>query len=268
MFRLAIFIFVSMLTTGLSANPEEEKLTKYERMTGVRLPTYGFQAIRDSTENQEIDSLVLEKSKSLVPEDYSKEEFSKYFEIVRRYQFADLPCVKRYYIKIPGGWPYNKGVLFNVCDSSYYLEDGELDDFSRVMSNFLAENLSNENVMDIVYFYLRTVYGGGPLHILNSPNEVDKIVKTILYEMYPDTSGDTLHPDYLFRANAERALEKVKKNFKPLKIKNIDNGFEIEFCTFQWFKVEFWKFRITHTSMEIITRKDVAVFIPYLDISE
>jgi hypothetical protein len=214
------------------------------------LHLFGINA--DSTSATDIDSLALanfDSIKTLSPingQDIFKPE------IDLSYSFSDLPCIKLYHLR-PGDntdmteRDPKRWVLFNSCDTTSYYFGGDISKFSDFFKEYIRSDTTQQRIVDILALYLNSTKPRDPYYILNKIDDFSDICN------YYIKNGGT------FVDTSELKTDKiaVKKYIGPIKFNKIENGYNIELVTWEYFdgELSYWNFEIADGRMRVIDKE-------------
>ncbi|UCC79480.1 MAG: hypothetical protein JSW64_14630 [Candidatus Zixiibacteriota bacterium] len=183
-------------------------------------------------------------------------------EISRRFHFKNIPCVKMYSLWV-GPWPYYsyedpyEDILFNICDSSLYIFNGDSKDFSSVFHEYLDTDLKDYDYYEIISLYLNTFSIKNSVYPLKTIDDFNKIYETEFIRAMHYLNVDIEHLKK--RWNYENDVELVNNILKPMEIFRGENDIIIKiYC---WLRkggeLEFIQFKIGHGELSIIERKRI-----------
>lgn len=183
--------------------------------------------------------------------------FYKYPEVEERYTISNLPCVKMYLLNtgiIEYGVDFESNyqfVFFNECDSSIYYFRGGIESFSKIVRQFLTTELNENNVLDLIDLYLNTQSFSYPYYIIGS---------------YEDFSNADPASEYFSDDEFKNDSTIVSNVVKPPEINKVENHIDIKIYTWEQStgNIDFWYFKVSKDSMEIIKTSNMAKQIgPY-----
>jgi len=213
-----------------------------------------FRPIVDSTAAKNINAIVLLKADS-IKTSIGKGHLVDDENFKSMLNFRDLNClnlVMLTYSLFIFGDPIAsyQVVLFNACDSSIYMWEGGIDNYSNVIKYYLDDPAKEDSsfILGLIELYLNTTYFYDPAIIIATFADFERTFsdKRLLLPW----NGWSVYT--IKDAKADK--KKVKRALKDMQYTCQNDTCSIELCSWglQSGQLEYWHFLITPGKMEIL----------------
>jgi hypothetical protein len=171
--------------------------------------------------------------------------------ICNRYRFTDFPCIKLYRLNCAEAIGFdNPEFLFNKCDSSLCLSDGDVSRFSRVMRQYLPQIITQNRVLELLYLYFNILSTNEEYVILNKPSDY-----TSLWDKYRGSllnNGEDSLSEIMIRNDIDAVMH---HNFST-NITKEDSIIEANLWTWgnKSGQVTKWDFQISNSEIKLLDK--------------